>query len=107
MNSTVRVVELSGSLDAIVGNELRGKIKDILTSGVDIVLIDLKDITFIDSSGLGALVSAMQTVKQANSQLFICSINEQVRIVFELTKMDRILRIFADREEFNRLVLTT
>ncbi|MBC6434804.1 STAS domain-containing protein, partial [Nostoc sp. HG1] len=55
-----------------------------------------------DSSGLGALVSAMQIVRNANGKLFICSISDQVRMLFELTKMDRIFQTFADQDEFNR-----
>ncbi|MBE9051238.1 STAS domain-containing protein [Nostocales cyanobacterium LEGE 11386] len=107
MNPTVSVLEPSGILNAVKGNELRREVTNLTSTGADIVLIDLKDVNFIDSSGLGALVAAMQAVKQADRKLFICSVNDQVRMVFELTKMDRILRIFATRDEFNSQVLAT
>ncbi|GAX35878.1 STAS domain-containing protein [Nodularia sp. NIES-3585] len=105
MNPTVKILEPSGILNAAKGNELRREITNITSTGADIVLIDLKDVNFIDSSGLGALVSAMQAVKQTNAKLFICSVNDQVKMIFELTKMDRILKIFATRDEFNSHVL--
>lgn len=107
MNPTVSVIEPSGILNAVKGNELRREITNLTATGVEIVLIDLQNVNFIDSSGLGALVAAMQSVKQANGKLFICSVNEQVRMVFELTKMDRILQIFANKDEFNSQVLAT
>ncbi|WP_375501095.1 STAS domain-containing protein [uncultured Nostoc sp.] len=107
MNLSVTVLELSGILDGIRGNELRREISEILANGADILLIDMKEVKFIDSSGLGALVSAMQMVRNANGKLFVCSINDQVRMLFELTKMDRIFQSFADQEEFNRQVLAT
>ncbi|MEA5515130.1 STAS domain-containing protein [Nodularia sp. UHCC 0506] len=107
MNPTVKILEPSGILNAVKGNELRREITNLISTGADIVLIDLKDVNFIDSSGLGALVAAMQSVKQAEGKLFICSINDQVKTMFELTKMDRILHIFATRDEFNHQVLTT
>ncbi|MDZ8223734.1 MULTISPECIES: STAS domain-containing protein [unclassified Nostoc] len=107
MNLNVTVLELSGILDGIRGNELRREISGILANGVDILLLDMKEVKFIDSSGLGALVSAMQMVRNANGKLFVCSINDQVRMLFELTKMDRIFQSFADQEEFNRQVLAT
>ncbi|MEH1840919.1 MAG: STAS domain-containing protein [Nostoc sp.] len=107
MNLSVSILELSGILDGIRGNELRREISGLLTNGADILLIDMKEVKFIDSSGLGALVSAMQMVRNANRKLFICSISDQVKMLFELTKMDRIFQTFADQEEFNRQVLAT
>lgn len=107
MNPTVKILEPSGILNAVKGNELRREITNLTSTGADIVLIDLKDVNFIDSSGLGALVASMQAVKQVNGKLFICSVNAQVRMIFELTKMDRILQIFPTRDEFNSQVLAT
>ena len=107
MNPTIEVVQPTGILDGIKGNQLRRDISDVVTRGADIVLIDLQDVKFIDSSGLGALVSAMKMVRTAGGKLFVCSINDQVKMVFELTRMDRVFERFADRDEFNRKVLAT
>lgn len=107
MNPTIEVVQPTGILDGIKGNQLRRDISDVVTRGADIVLIDLQDVKFIDSSGLGALVSAMKMVRTAGGKLFVCSINDQVKMVFELTRMERVFEIFADRDEFNRKVLAT
>ncbi|MDZ7955219.1 STAS domain-containing protein [Nostoc sp. DedQUE09] len=105
MNLNVKVLELSGILDGIRGNQLRREVSDILADGADILLLDMKEVKFIDSSGLGALVSAMQMARTSNAKLFVCSISDQVRMLFELTKMDRIFQTFADQDEFNRQVL--
>ncbi|MEA5604162.1 STAS domain-containing protein [Nostoc sp. UHCC 0252] len=105
MNKSVKVLELSGILDGIRGNELRREVSNTLANGTEILLIDMKEVNFIDSSGLGALVSAMQMTRNANAKLFVCSISAQVRMLFELTKMDRIFQTFADQDEFNRQVL--
>ena len=107
MQLSVTVLELSGIIDGIRGNELRRQISGILANGADILLLDMKEVNFIDSSGLGALVSAMQMTRNANAKLFVCSISDQVRMLFELTKMDRIFRTFADQDEFNRQILAT
>ncbi|AVH62228.1 sulfate transporter [Nostoc sp. 'Peltigera membranacea cyanobiont' 213] len=107
MSLSVKVLELSGILDGIRGNELRREVSGIVANGADILLLDMKEVKFIDSSGLGALVSAMQITRNANTKLFICSIGDQVRMLFELTKMDRIFQTFADQDEFNRQVLAT
>ncbi|AVH73218.1 STAS domain-containing protein [Nostoc sp. 'Lobaria pulmonaria (5183) cyanobiont'] len=107
MSLNVKILELSGILDGIRGNELRREVSGILANGADILLLDMKEVKFIDSSGLGALVSAMQMARTANRKLFVCSISDQVRMLFELTKMDRIFQTFADQDEFNRQVLAT
>ncbi|MFN6561906.1 MAG: STAS domain-containing protein [Nostoc sp. ChiSLP01] len=107
MNRSVTVLELSGILDGIKGNELRREVSNHVDKGTNVLLLDLKNVKFIDSSGLGALVSAMQMVRKTDGQLFVCSINDQVKMLFELTKMDRIFQVFADREEFNRQVVAT
>ncbi|MBW4614426.1 MAG: STAS domain-containing protein [Desmonostoc vinosum HA7617-LM4] len=105
MSPTVKILEPAGILDGIRGNQLRREISDIVADGVDILLIDLKEVKFVDSSGLGALVASMQTVRAANAQLFVCSVSDQVRMLFELTKLDRIFKLFADQDDFKRQIL--
>ncbi|MBD2742549.1 STAS domain-containing protein [Coleofasciculus sp. FACHB-1120] len=104
MNPVVKIVQPSGILDGMKATQFRQEISDIVENGGNIVLIDFKDVTFMDSSGLGALVLALKTVRAAGGKLFICSINEQVRMLFELTSMDRVFEIFPNREEFNNAI---
>ena len=108
MTLTVTTIEISGILNADRGNQLRREVSDLVAQPqkFDVLLIDLKDVNFIDSSGLGALVSTMQTVRSANAKLFVCSASDQVKMLFELTKLDRIIQNFADREDFKRHVLS-
>jgi anti-anti-sigma regulatory factor len=46
-------------------------------------------------------------VRAAGSKLFICSINEQIKMLFELTSMDRVFEIFPTREDFEKTVVST
>ncbi|MEH2420542.1 MAG: STAS domain-containing protein [Nostoc sp.] len=105
MKVSLTVLQLSGILDRTRGNELRREISGLLANGTNIFLLDMKEIKLIDSTGLGALVSVMQMVHNTNGKLFLCSISDQVRMLFEMTKVDRIFKIFTDQEEFNRKVL--
>lgn len=106
MTHTV-ILQPSGSIIASQSQELRQKITDIIEreSDTKIVLVDFKNVTFMDSSGLGALVLAFKTLRAADKKLAVCSINEQVRILFELTGMDKVFEIFPNQEEFNKLFL--
>ncbi|MFN6512974.1 MAG: STAS domain-containing protein [Nostoc sp. CreGUA01] len=106
MTEEVKVIKLSGNLNSTTSQEFRQNITKILEVGVKIVLLDFQDVTFMDSSGLGALVLAFKTLRAADIQLVICSINEQVRILFELTNMDKIFEIFPTQEAFNQVLLS-
>ena len=101
MSPVVKLVQPTGILDGTKSGQFRKDINDQVEAGADIVLIDFKDVTFMDSSGLGALVLALKTVRAAGSQLILCSINEQIKILFELTSMDRVFEIFPDRQTFD------
>lgn len=99
---TVKVVEPVGILDGTKAGQLRATIDDDVRTGADIILIDLSNVTFIDSSGLGGLVVALKAVRLAGGRLCVCSINDQVRILFELTSMDKVFEIFPNRAAFER-----
>ncbi|NEO69984.1 STAS domain-containing protein [Moorena sp. SIO3H5] len=100
MNQTIKILQPCGILDDITTNKLHQDIHNLVEYGVDIILVDFEKITLINSSGIGALVSTIKTAKIAGCQLAICSINAQVRMIFELTKIDRLLNIFANKNDF-------
>ena len=102
MNSVVQIIEPEGILDGTKTDDLQHQIEHSVESGVHTILIDFSNVTFMDSSGLGALVKALKTLKAADVNLFICSINEQIKMLFELTSMDGYFSILDDREELNK-----
>jgi anti-anti-sigma factor len=106
MNQAFKVVKLSGIINNTNSEELRQQIINLQESGAKTVLVDCQDVAFMDSSALGALVLAFKTLRAANSRLVLCSINEQVRILFELTGMDKVFEIFSSQDEFNQTLLT-
>jgi len=106
MREQVKVIKLSGNLNATSAQEFRQNITDVLVSGAKIELVDFKDVTFMDSSGLGALVLAFKTLRAADTKLVLCSINEQVRILFELTNMDKVFEIFPSQDAFNQVLVS-
>ena len=55
----------------------------------------------MDSSGLGALVSALKSIRNSNGDMVICSPNDQVQMLFELTSMTKIFKIYSTINEFN------
>ncbi|GAB4142207.1 MAG: STAS domain-containing protein [Cyanobacteria bacterium J069] len=102
----IKVIQLSGILDGTQVDAFHQLIGEALATSASTILVDLKEITFMDSSGLGALASAHKKVRASGKRLSFCSIHEQVRILFELTSMDQVFEVFADRQAFDQTVLS-
>ena len=105
MGTNFKVLEPAGILDSTKAEEFRKTVDQLLRDGAEVILIDLKDISFIDSSGLGTLVVLLKKVRSMDRKLCICSINDQVRMLFELTNMDQVFDVYRDREAFEQEVL--
>lgn len=104
MNLAVKTVEPAGILDGMRAAEFRQEITEYVEQGAQVILIDFKEVTFMDSSGLGALVLSLKTVRAAHTRMCLCSINEQIQMLFELTSMDRVFDIYKDREAFEEAI---
>ncbi len=102
MSAAVSIIEPSGILDSTEAESFRQQVDEALEQGIETVLIDLQHVSFVDSSGLGALVVALKKFKAMNRVMYICSVNDQVRMLFELTSMDRVFEVLRDRAEFDQ-----
>jgi anti-sigma B factor antagonist len=89
----VTVVQVDGQL--IVGN--RQELKDLVQAALDRgdrrLLIDFSRTGYIDSSGLGALVSISKRIREAGGELRLAGLNDDLRSLFELTKLDTLFTI--------------
>ena len=63
------------------------------------VLLDMSQLQFVDSSGLGAVLSCLRSLSAAGGDLKLCGLSKPVRAVFEVTRMHRIFDIFETRDE--------
>jgi anti-sigma B factor antagonist len=86
-------------LDAHNSGELKIEVQKLFEEGKKNVLIDLKDVRFIDSSGLGALVSGFKNAISNQGNLKLSTLQSQVRSMFELTRLHRVFEIFASTSE--------
>lgn len=105
MQTDVKIIEPTGILDSTQADAFRMQVEEALEQKANIILIDLKNITFVDSSGLGILVVVLKKVRAVQKKMYVCSINDQVRMLFELTSMDRVFEAFPDRAAFEEKVI--
>ena len=97
--SDVTVIDVKGQL--IVGNrqELKQMVLDHLEGGARRFLIDFAGTGYIDSSGLGVLVSLSKKIREQGGELRLASLNDDLRTLFELTKLDTLFHIADSRED--------
>jgi anti-anti-sigma factor len=88
------VLKCDGRLTMAAAPALRSAIDEAVTAGRVRLVVDLAGTSFVDSSGLGALVAGLKRTRQAGGDLRIASAQEQVRMVLNLTNLDRILQPF-------------
>jgi len=97
---TATLLEISEErLDAHNSGDLKNEMLSLFEDGKNQLVIDLKDVRFIDSSGLGALVSGYKNASARNGNLKLCSLQPQVKSMFELTRLHRVFEIYPGADE--------
>lgn len=99
----VRVIAVRGELDLSTAPGLEGPLEDALGAGDALLLIDLVECEFIDSTGIAMIVHAWQRLDSGNGdgdgRLVICSQSDQVRRILEISGLDRSIPIHPSRDE--------
>ncbi|MFL4477575.1 STAS domain-containing protein [Paeniglutamicibacter sp. ORCA_105] len=98
-NGTYTEVVASGRLNMVSAPSLRSYVSEVVASGSHRIVINLAQTTFMDSSGLGALIGCLKAARQAGGDLRIAAVQPQVKMVLELTSMDRVLTAYPSAEE--------
>ena len=94
----LRVKPLEKRLDASISADFRGRVKEWIDEGNSRIILDLSSVEFMDSSGLGAIVSSLKAAKGVDF-LVITGIRGAVERLFRLTRMDKVFRIFDSPED--------
>lgn len=95
----VLVVRTSGSrVDAHVAGDLKHQLRHAVDTGHDLIALDLSEVEFIDSSGLGAIVATLRHLGD-RGDLVIVGASPVVWNLFRLTRMDKVFRLFRGEAE--------
>jgi len=95
----VVVIGVDGQLIVSNRHELKERVAEAMDFGSRKVLVDFTATGYIDSSGLGALVSLAKKLREAGGELRLAGLNEDLRTLFELTKLDTLFSITATADE--------
>jgi anti-sigma B factor antagonist len=95
----IAIVAFTGRLDFLSAGAARTRLADAVEHGSRRLVVDLGEKTFIDSSGLGALIGGLKAARKAGGDLRIAQPTEQARTVLALTSLDRVFRFYPSVRE--------
>jgi stage II sporulation protein AA (anti-sigma F factor antagonist) len=95
----VLCIRLSGELDHHFADDLREQtIKAIETYDIKHIVLNLAQLSFMDSSGLGVILGRYKQVKQNNGEMVVCAISPSVQRLFEMSGLFKIIRLEPTEE---------
>lgn len=97
---TVLLVRLSGELDHHTSEQLKTKIEMVLEENdvIQHLVLNLKSLSFMDSSGIGVILGRYKQIKKRNGEVIVCSISPQIKRLFEMSGLFKIIRLEPSEE---------
>jgi len=99
------VIRLSGPLNASNASEFQYQVTTAVGKARQTtVLIDMEQVELLDSAGLMALVYSLRQAQALNHRFSLCSVSPSIRIIFELTQLDRVFEMFENFAAFEAAI---
>jgi anti-sigma B factor antagonist len=98
ITNDLAVMTISGRMNAATTPEIKQQMKSLLETGHKKLVLDLKDTTFIDSSGLSVIVTGLKQTREAGGFLRLAGLQLEVQSIFKLTMLDRVFEMYPDVE---------
>ncbi len=98
-DSNTVILDLTGDIDLHCATDLRGHLLETLQKKPQVLIINMTEVTFMDSSGLATLVEALQLSRRYQGKLKLVGMQNRVRSIFEISKLDSIFQIYQTQAE--------
>ena len=92
------VLPLEGEIDLHVSPRIAASLQAMVKEKPKQLVVDLSQVSYIDSSGLAILIEGMQSVEAYGGKFALAGLQENVRPIFEIARLDQVFRIFPDVE---------
>jgi anti-sigma B factor antagonist len=93
------VIKLKGEVDIYTAPSLRETIVDAVEKGRYKIAVDLNEVVFLDSTGLGVLVGGLKRVKQHDGELGVICNQDKILRIFKITGLTKIFKMYSSTEE--------
>jgi anti-sigma B factor antagonist len=90
------VLQLEGEIDLHVSPEVAESLRSMVAKKPKVLVVDLEKVTYFDSSGLAALIEAMQKVQEYGGKFGVANVQESVKHIFEIARLDQVFQIFPN-----------
>lgn len=98
---TLTIIKLTGKFDIEQTEHFEASFAEIIARRPEIISLDMNELNFIDSSGMGALIKALNTVKNAGGEMILFGLKPMIMNVFKLAKLDSFFKVMT-AEDFER-----
>jgi anti-sigma B factor antagonist len=92
------ILPLKGEIDLHVSPVVTASLNAMIEKKPERLVVDLSQVTYIDSAGLAALIQAMQKMEAYDGKFLLAGLQETVRSIFEISRLDQVFRIFPDTD---------
>lgn len=99
LGSNTGVIDLKGEVDAFTAPKLRQEMISCVERGMNRLAVNLADVSYLDSTGLGVLIGALRRSRENNGDLVLICPNVRITRIFEITGLARIFDMFKTEEE--------
>ena len=93
------ILEPAGSLDWSTTDQMRQSLINEIAKQPAMLIVNMRDVYFMDSCGLAALVLGLKRARENRCNLCLCGLQSPVRMIFELTRFDKVFEIFVSEED--------
>ncbi len=93
------IVDLEGDFDSRSAGVAKDEIRSAIEEGNNRILVNLEGVEYIDSAGLGTLVSAVKTAREQSGNVWLAGLTSHVKMVVELTRLDRVFEVYETVDE--------
>jgi anti-sigma B factor antagonist len=98
VQSRSNVVPLKGEIDLHVSPTVTTALNEVIDKKPERLVVDLSEVSYIDSAGLAALIQAMQKMEGYGGKFMLSGLQETVRSIFEISRLDQVFQIFPDAD---------
>lgn len=98
------VISVAGEVDLYSSPKIRKEIVNFINKKLPAIIINLKEVSYMDSSGVATMVEGLQLTERYNGKFYLCGLQSMVREVFALSRLDTVFKIFDNLDSLKEQI---
>jgi anti-sigma B factor antagonist len=93
------IVDVEGEIDVLTSPRLKSALAALVDGGSSLVVVNLAQVKYMDSTGLGVLVSAMKRIREKNGTIVLSGLNSHLSKIFEITGLRKVFEVYPTEDD--------